>query len=101
MEAARLNDVQRTGPEQYDLSIAPENLPINPSPWYGFSVASVRQQRVCMTFQYHNGKQRYWPKLSSDGVTWQRADASQFSESASGPPRLCTTVGAKPLRVFA
>ena len=101
LEGARLNGVRRSGPDEYALTIAPESLPINPSPWYGFSVASAREHRVCMTFQYQNGKQRYWPKLSRDGVTWTRAEASQFSESAGGPSRLCATVGPKPLLVFA
>ena len=101
LEGARLNDVQRTGPEQYRLTIAPESLPINPSPWYGFSVESTPEQRVCMKFQYDHGKQRYWPKLSADGVSWKLADASEFSEPATGPSTLCVKAGPKPLRVFA
>lgn len=100
-EGARLIDVQRSGSGEYAVTIVPESLPINPSPWYGFSVASTSERRVCMTFLYENGKQRYWPKLSSDGVTWQRADANQFTESATGPSRLCAMTGPKPLQVFA
>lgn len=101
LEGARLNGVRRISADHYQVTIAPETLPINPSPWYGFSMASAHEQQLCVEFQYQHGKPRYWPKLSSDGVNWRRADPREFGESADGNKQLCAMVGPAPLRVFA
>lgn len=101
LEGARLNDVRRMSTDHYQVTIAPETVPINPSPWYGFSIASTHAQQVCVEFQYQHAKPRYWPKLSTDGVNWHRAAAKQFGDSSDGHKQLCTMVGATPLRVFA
>lgn len=101
LEGARLNGVRRVSADHYRVTIEPESLPINPSPWYGFSMAAARKQRVCVEFQYEHGKPRYWPKLSHDGVTWRSAEPEQFGDAADGNKQLCVMVGPQPLRVFA
>jgi len=101
MEGARLNDVTRISAGHYQITIKPETLPINPSPWYGFSISSTHDQQVCVDFRYEHGKPRYWPNLSTDGHHWQRATEAQFTDAADGDKQLCAKVGTTPLRVFA
>jgi hypothetical protein len=43
------------------VTVAPENRPINPSPWYGFVVASERPDETPVTLHYDGGKHRYTP----------------------------------------
>lgn len=101
MPAARLNDVQRLGRCHYQVTIAPENVPINPSAWYGFSVRADEPCKARITFRYRHGEQRYWPKLSRDGVTWQLADKAAFTEGEDGVFTLRVALDSAPLRVFA
>lgn len=100
LEGARLNDVQRLGPGHYAVTIAPEIVPINPSPWYGFTVAAETARPLRIEFRYRDGKARYWPKLSRDGRQWQAATPEQFTQE--GPrTMLVVDAGPRPLHVFA
>lgn len=101
LESARLNDVERLGDGRYAVTIAPEIVPINPSPWYGFTVASDREQPITIAFRYKHAKPRYQPKLSRDGEHWIQAGVEQMSEGPEGSKLLTVTVGPQPLRVFA
>lgn len=101
MPGARLNAVQRLGPDRYAVTIEPESLPINPSPWFGFSVVARQPGRVSIEFRYAHGFQRYWPKLSTDGVHWRAALSDEFVKTADGRNLLRVAVGTQPLRVFA
>lgn len=100
LAGARLNAVERLGPYHYEVTIAPEGLPINPSPWYGFTVAARAPHTVRIEFRYESGRQRYWPHLSIDGTHWRRASASEFSAGV-GAPTLTGQIGPRALRVFA
>lgn len=99
--SARLNDVQRLGPDRYAITIEPEDSPINPSPWYGFSMTARRPSTVHVEFRYKHGKQRYWPKLSTDGEHWHPASDEEFGKEADGRYVLTADLGAEPLQVFA
>lgn len=101
LESARLNDVERLGADRYAITIAPESLPINPSPWYGFSIVADSPRTLSVEFRYRHGRQRYTPKLSNDGVHWREATAEEFSKSDDGSASLTAAVGRRPLRVFA
>ncbi len=72
-DGARLNGVTALNDSTFQLTIAPENFPINPSPWYSFKVWEKSPRRIFLNFTYENGKHRYAPKLSTDGMTWQAA----------------------------
>ncbi|WP_448547244.1 M14 family metallopeptidase [Thalassotalea fusca] len=63
------------------VHIQPENTPINNSPWYAFQVVSEQKQTVTMTINVENGTQRYEPKISSDGKTWDKIDFSKSEQS--------------------
>ena len=75
-DGARLNDFDRLNDSTFQVVIRPENEPINPSPWYAFRVMSKIDQTIYLAFEYGEYKHRYYPKLSSDGITWQNADSS-------------------------
>lgn len=101
LACARLNGVKRLGANRYEVTIAPESLPINPSPWYGFSIEASKPRTVSIAFHYEHGRQRYWPKLSTDGTDWHAAAAGAFVKAADGRYTLTIEVGTQPLRVFA
>lgn len=69
--AARLNGVTQLNDSTFSLSIAPENAPINPSPWYAFKVWSATPRRIYFQLDYGRFKHRYDPKISYDKVHWQ------------------------------
>jgi len=98
---ARANAVKRLGPDRYALLSTPESLPINPSPWYGFVVTARQPTTVRIEFRYRHGRQRYWPKLSHDGVHWRRADEADFAKAEDDHAVLTLRVDSKPLQVFA
>src|SRR3546814_3502755 len=100
LESARLNDVQRLGSAHYVVTIAPEIVPINPSPWYGFTVSAETERPLRIEFRYRDGKARYWPKLSRDGEHWHAATPEQFAEGEQGTT-LTVDAGPQPLHVFA
>lgn len=77
-DGARLNNVIAINDSTFQLTISPENFPINPSAWYSFKVWEKTPKRLYLNFTYENGKQRYTPKLSTDGDNWQIA--SDFNE---------------------
>lgn len=67
---ARAADCERTGPESFSVTIAPEATPINPSPWYAFEIRADRAAEVRVALNYTESKHRYRPRReSADG--WQ------------------------------
>jgi len=62
------------------IKMNPENEPINYSPWYAFKVWGNTDTVVQVVMDYSKFKygQRYWPKLSKDGLNWTRLDESNF-----------------------
>ncbi|MGK0357665.1 MAG: hypothetical protein ACJATY_003324 [Spirosomataceae bacterium] len=77
-DGARLNGVTVLNDSTFQLTISPENFPINPSPWYSFKVWEKTPKRIFLNFVYENGKHRYAPKSSTDGKNWRIAE--QFNE---------------------
>ncbi|MDP5036118.1 MAG: M14 family metallopeptidase [Alishewanella sp.] len=90
----RLDGCQQTGVDSFTLHLKPENLPINPSPWYAFKVIGVEAQPkpITITLMTHNGPARYSPKVSLVQQVWapvafSKTDQSmQFKLSASKTP---------------
>ncbi|MFN3408186.1 MAG: M14 family metallopeptidase [Limisphaerales bacterium] len=99
---ARLNECVPLGPDDFSLLIAPENRPINQSPWYAFQVWSPRARtiRVHVTPTYE-GRIRLG-YLSDDGVNWRPLERKFYS---SDPVTRVATmelkVGPQPLWVAA
>lgn len=101
LDGARLNGVERLARNRYQVTIAPESLPINPSPWYGFSVRSAQARHLTIHFRYLHGKQRYTPHLSRDRRHWRIASESEFTADEAGGSTLRVNSNTKPLQVFA
>ena len=63
------------------VQIAPEDEPINSSPWYAFRLASPVQVTVPIVLDYGTHKHRYTPDISIDGVAWQTYPSDRVSLS--------------------
>lgn len=84
---ARLSDI-RFDPERRGeagtyliATIAPENAPINQSPWYAFRIWSDKEQEITIKMVYPDGKHRYLPKLSTDGINWSSIPRYQYEHN--------------------
>jgi len=76
---ARISDAYRIGKNHYRIVVAPENAPINNSPWYGFKVWSEKKTEVEIELYYPEGRHRYVPKISKDrGNTWTLISPEAF-----------------------
>lgn len=64
------------------VTVAPENRPINPSPWYGFVVASDRPAETPVTLEYDGGKHRYAPWLALPGAAPALLSADRVTVAA-------------------
>ncbi|WP_168171429.1 M14 family metallopeptidase [Lacimicrobium sp. SS2-24] len=67
----------------FELTISPESIPINPSPWYAFKVHSDTRSHIRIHLNYSHSKHRYWPKYSHDFIHWQSLPASQWQLNES------------------
>jgi hypothetical protein len=67
----------------YALTIAPENTPINKSPWYAFKTWATSPRVVYVRFQYAYARHRYNPKISSDGEQWSGLPESSVMRDSS------------------
>ena len=101
-ESARLSECRQTGEDEFSLGNAPENTPVNASPWYAFRVLSGRERTIEVYFHYGTHKHRYRPKVSRDGRNWRLLDDSSYrlllDETAV---RFTLRVGPEPLYVAA
>jgi predicted deacylase len=69
----------------FELTNYPEDPPpINVSPWYAFRVSGRPGEEAVVRIGFEHGFARYWPKISSDGVTWERLDPQRVDISADG-----------------
>lgn len=60
------------GDKRFKLTIVPEDDgKINCSPWYAFRVRPSQRARLTVELNYDTCGHRYWPKTSTDGVTWK------------------------------
>ncbi len=76
---ARLNGVARTNDTLISVLITPENLPINPSPWYGFKIWSETEKEIFVKLTYNeNAFHRYDPRISRDGQKWEVLDSLKY-----------------------
>ena len=63
------------------ISVAPENEPINSSPWYAFRLLADATTDVAIVLDYGTYKHRYTPDFSIDGVNWQTYPAAKLDLS--------------------
>ncbi|WP_258807295.1 M14 family metallopeptidase [Pseudidiomarina sp. CB1] len=72
-DTARVDGCEKTAEHSYRLHLKPENLPINPSPWYAFRLEPrglTAPQEINLTLVSHEGPARYAPKVSTDKHHW-------------------------------
>ncbi|WP_395736880.1 DPP IV N-terminal domain-containing protein [Prosthecobacter sp.] len=98
---ARLSDCERVSPQEYRITIAPENVPVNPSPWYAFKITSKKPQSVTLRFNVTAKGAVITPRLSHDGKTWALIDKAAFtpvpkSREALQPERAVATLKVGP-----
>lgn len=70
-DGARLNDFKYLGVGLFQATIAPENMPINPSPYYAFKIWSESSKQIRLELNYIDSRHRYEPKISKDGENWE------------------------------
>lgn len=81
-DGARLNGFEDDGQGHFKAAIAPENTPINHSPYYAFKIWADAPQEITLELDYTYARHRYWPKLSPDGESWTALDSSRFELAA-------------------
>lgn len=92
--SGRLDGCEQSAENHFMLHLKPENLPINPSPWYAFEVRSslAEPQRVAITLVAHHSKARYQPMVSTDQQHWsaipfqQQDNTTQFTLEIGDTP---------------
>ena len=67
----RMDFCKKTSPTEFSITLAPENTPINSSPWYAFKVEAEQTTPIKITMKVKGDKHRYPPKISLDGKHWQ------------------------------
>ena len=67
----RLDECRQLGDNRYELTLKPENTPINDSPWYAYKITAKTPQTITVITKIKGFKHRYPPKISRNGVDWQ------------------------------
>ncbi len=91
--------------ESFTLTMAPEDAgPINCSAWYAFRVTPKMKGQITINLDYTRCGHRYWPKTSTDGVTWdfmQDRHVEVEGERGARTARLTLKLKNKPVFVAA
>ncbi len=67
------------------IVIQPEDAPpINQSPWYSFRLSPKQATNATINISFVDGYARYWPKTSTDGLTWTRLPEEQVRQQEDG-----------------
>ncbi|MGB3152513.1 MAG: M14 family metallopeptidase [Maribacter sp.] len=77
-DGARLNGVAEDGNDHYTIWITAENTPINVSPWYAFKIWTENPREITVKLSYQDFRSRYYPKISKDGLHFNKLDSNQF-----------------------
>lgn len=75
---ARVNNFFKVNDSLYQVVIAPENAPINNSPWYSFKLWSDTTKKVRIKLTYEEGEHRYIPDISRNGEKWSTIDSASY-----------------------
>ncbi|MEX2478937.1 MAG: M14 family metallopeptidase [Gracilimonas sp.] len=73
-DGARVNDFYALNDSTFEVFVAPENAPINNSPWFAFKIWSDSVRMAKIQLNYRDATHRYIPKLHSwvwPDSTWQ------------------------------
>jgi hypothetical protein len=101
-DGGRLTSCKQIGSQQFEITIEPENFPINDSAWYAFRVTAEKAKQVAINFVYREGTHRYHPWVSNDREQWKTVDARSYVvEPLSTRATLHISVGPRPLWIAA
>ncbi len=73
---ARAVDFHAVNDTVFRVVIAPENAPINQSPYYAFRIWSDEPRTAWIELSYEGASHRYQPKMSRDRKTWTPISAT-------------------------
>ncbi|MBI1235354.1 MAG: hypothetical protein GC188_01560 [Alphaproteobacteria bacterium] len=74
----------RTGPAAFRLTVAPESMPINPSPWYAFDLETANPVEVRVELAYALHAHRYPPRIDRGEDVWELLPAESVSVGEEG-----------------
>ena len=105
-QGGNINGCEFASDGRLTISVAPENEPINSSPWYAFRLLANATRDVAIVLDYGTYTHRYTPDFSIDGVNWQtypsakldlNKDKSQAGFSLTIPQGKSVVIAAQPL----
>jgi predicted deacylase len=67
-----------------EVVVAPEDVPINPSPWYAVRLTPSAAGEVVVSLIYTHAKHRYRPKLIGQDGTWEYVNDSNVVPQRGG-----------------
>ena len=81
-DAGAFAKCQFNSEDRVELTIKPEdqNVVVE-QPWFSFKVTAPSDDTIHILLKFPDAYSRYWPKISTDGVTWQRAADDAVSTS--------------------
>lgn len=105
-DGSRMSDVVRVGVDSFQVTIRPENSPINNSPWYAFEVWSAQPKMIDVQLAYPGHRHRYVPNFDgsrldlmdgelTDGAAFTVVDSVAWLQVPARPKP--TLVSAQPL----
>ena len=60
--------------DRVELTIKPEDHKVVvEQPWFSFKVTAASSDTIHIRLKFPDAYSRYWPKISTDGVSWRRA----------------------------
>ena len=90
-DGARLNDIVRENDSTFIAYIRPENRPINPSPWYAFTINTDSAGTYYCILDYDDYAHRYSPKVGHSG-TFVALDTSAIDSLSPHQVRIRLTL---------
>ena len=82
--AANMASCAVLGPRIIEVSLVPEDTPINQSPWYAVRLTPHQAGNVTIVLQYEEHPHRYKPKVSFDGAAWTVVPDDRVDAKAAG-----------------
>jgi len=78
---ARLNSISQQNDSTFNIEIEPENMPINPSPWYAFKIWSAKSKYYFIKLNYKGTGHRYNPKIHLKDQLWKDVNGVEINEN--------------------
>ncbi|MCG8586540.1 MAG: M14-type cytosolic carboxypeptidase [Pirellulales bacterium] len=101
-DGGRLSNCRQLDDNRFEITIEPENFPINDSAWYAFRITAKEAKEIALKFVYLEGSHRYHPWLSSDRKRWKTVNERAYIvEPHSARATLNVSVGPDPLWIAA